>query len=101
MSNTISDETLKILNDDHKRVREFEVEIQKMDDYMVTTDNKIEKLDNKMEDLKGMVGKIMNNHLFHMNKDIVQMRSNIKWMMLIGGFIILQGVGILTAVIFR
>jgi len=99
--NQISDETLKMLKEDHNRVRDFEIDVQRFNDYMSTSDNKMEKLDKKMEDLKGMIGKIMNNHLFHMNKDIVQMRGNIKWMMIIGGFIILQGVGMLTAILFR
>jgi len=99
--NQITDETLKLLKEDHDRIREFELDLQKFEDFIESSKKRFEKMEVSIEDVKGMIAKIMNNHLFHISNDITAIKRDFFWIKVIGAFIIVQGVGVLTAVIFR
>lgn len=44
-------------------------------------------LNNKMEDIEGSVQKLLTNHLPHLQAEMIELRTNLKWHTKIGGII--------------
>ncbi len=62
--------------------------------------NKIQSKDyDRLKNLEDTVNTIQNNHLRHLATDIIELKSDVKWIKKIGYFVVLQTMTIITGAV--
>ena len=73
---------------------------QRLKDHISSDEKSFKNISDTMGGYKRSLDEIKDNHLAHIKEDIIGIKSDIKWIKIIGGVLIVNTLGILTKLLF-
>ena len=79
---------------------EIELIDQKLTNHIKSDEKTFNNISQTITSYKKAMDDLKDNHLAHIKEDIIRIKSDLKWIKLIGGVLIINTLGILTKLLF-